>query len=241
MLKTLVMPLTLLQLLVVGAFAQEAAPQLESIEQKVSYGIGRNIGNSLKSQGVELDLKAFAAGIADATSGAESRLTEEQLRDAMITYQKQLQKKQAMAELERDPKRKAQAEKNAKDGAAYLAANGKKDGVKTTKSGLQYKVLKAGDGTTSPKETSTVQTHYHGTLTDGTVFDSSVERGEPASFRVDQVISGWTEALQMMKEGDKWQLVIPSDLAYGLTPRPGGPIGPNAVLVFEVELLKIVE
>jgi len=111
--------------------------------------------------------------------------------------------------------------------------------VKSTKSGLQYKVLKSGPGKVNPKETSTVKTHYHGTLIDGTVFDSSVKRGEPVSFRVDQVIAGWTEALQLMKAGDKWQLVIPGDLAYGLSPRPGGPIGPNAVLVFEVELIEI--
>jgi FKBP-type peptidyl-prolyl cis-trans isomerase len=137
-------------------------------------------------------------------------------------------------------KNKSAGDKNKKEGEAYLAANAKKPGVKTTESGLQYKVLKAGDGAT-PKKTDTVRVHYHGTLTDGTVFDSSVERKQPAEFPVNRVIPGWTEALQLMKVGDKWQVTIPSDLAYGEQGTPGGPIGPNSVLVFEVELLDIVK
>ena len=131
------------------------------------------------------------------------------------------------------------AEQNAKEGAEFLAANAKKEGVQTTASGLQYLVLKSGDGP-MPKESDTVKTHYHGTLSDGTVFDSSVERKQPASFGVSQVIAGWTEALQLMHVGDKWRLFIPSDLAYGPSAR-GGKIGPNAVLVFEIELLEIVK
>lgn len=222
-----------------SASAQDSKTELKTTKQKFSYGVGRSIGQNLKSQGIELDVKAFMAGVAEIQAGTEAQLSEDELRDAMIAYQKEVQKKQAMAQLAKDPERKALAEKNAKEGKTFLAANLKKEGVKTTKSGLQYKVMKSGTGKENPKANSTVKTHYHGTLIDGTVFDSSVKRGEPVSFRVDQVISGWTEALQLMKAGDKWQLFIPSDLAYGLSPRPGGPIGPNAVLVFEVELIEI--
>lgn len=219
--------------------AQDTKTELKTTKQKFSYGVGRSIGQNLKSQGIELDVKAFMAGVAEVQAGTKAQVPEDELRDAMIAYQKEIQKKQAMAQLEKDPERKALADKNAKEGEAFLAANLKKEGVKVTKSGLQYKVIKSGSGKENPKSNSTVKTHYHGTLIDGTVFDSSVKREEPVSFRVDQVISGWTEALQLMKAGDKWQLFIPSDLAYGLSPRPGGPIGPNAVLVFEVELIEI--
>ena len=135
-----------------------------------------------------------------------------------------------------EEKQKATAEKNLKAGEAFIAANAKKEGVKTTASGLQYKVIKTGTGA-SPKLTDTVKVHYHGTLIDGTVFDSSVQRGEPVTFPVNGVIPGWTEALQLMKVGDKWQLVIPAKLAYGED--GSGPIGPNSVLIFEVELLDI--
>jgi FKBP-type peptidyl-prolyl cis-trans isomerase len=134
-------------------------------------------------------------------------------------------------------KHKAAGDKNLKEGDDFLTANGKKEGVKTLPSGLQYKVIKSGTGR-SPKATDTVKVHYNGTLTDGTVFDSSVQRGEPATFPVNQVIPGWTEALQLMKEGDKWQLYIPSKLAYG-EQGAGGKIGPNSALIFDVELLSI--
>jgi len=139
---------------------------------------------------------------------------------------------------------KMQAEKgklgaeNIVKGKAFLEANSKKEGVKVTESGLQYRVLKEGDGA-MPKNSDTIEAHYHGTLIDGTVFDSSYDRGTPASFPVNGVIKGWTEALQMMKTGSIWELVIPSELAYGANPRPGGKIGPNEVLVFKVELLAI--
>ena len=133
---------------------------------------------------------------------------------------------------------KVEGEKNLKAGKAFLAANAKKDGVITTATGLQYKVLKSGTGA-SPQKTDTVKVHYHGTLIDGTVFDSSVQRGEPITFPVSDVIPGWTEALQLMKVGDKWQLFIPSSLAYGELSPPGSKIGPNSTLLFEVELLGI--
>jgi FKBP-type peptidyl-prolyl cis-trans isomerase FklB len=134
-------------------------------------------------------------------------------------------------------RQKTEGEKNAKEGEAFLASNAKKEGVKTTASGLQYKVIKSGTGKT-PKATDTVKVHYHGTLVDGSVFDSSVQRGEPATFPVDQVIPGWTEVLQLMKEGDKWQVYIPGKLAYGER-SPSPKIGPNSTLVFDVELLSI--
>jgi FKBP-type peptidyl-prolyl cis-trans isomerase FklB len=152
------------------------------------------------------------------------------MKEVMMQFRQQLmQKVHAQA--------KVDGEKNAKSGETFLAENAKKEGVKTTASGLQYKVVKSGTGKT-PKADSKVKVHYHGTLANGEVFDSSVERGEPVTFAVNQVIAGWTEALQLMKEGDKWQLVIPSKLAYGER-GAGGKIGPNAVLIFDVELLEI--
>jgi len=212
--------------------------ELKTLKQKVSYGIGLNIGRNMKEQGVEIDTLLLIQGVRDALSGAKPQLTDAELQAAMTAFQRDLERKQAMKRIEKDPKLKAAAEKNLKDGQAFLAKNAKVKGVKTTPSGLQYQVLKAGKGP-SPKATDRVTTHYHGTLIDGTVFDSSVDRKQPATFGVNRVIAGWTEALQLMKVGSKWKLFIPSDLAYGLTPRPGGPIGPNAVLVFEVELLSI--
>lgn len=196
-----------------------------------SYAIGLNIGRSLKQDDVAVDLEQVIAGLTDGIEGSKPRLTDQQIQQAMLGLQRELQ---ARAEA----KFKELADKNLKEGEAFLAANKKKEGVQTLPSGLQYKVIKAGKGK-SPAETDTVKVHYHGTLTDGTVFDSSRERGEPAEFRVDRVIPGWTEAVQKMKVGDKWQLFIPPDLAYGKNGTPDGSIGPNSVLVFEVELLGI--
>jgi FKBP-type peptidyl-prolyl cis-trans isomerase FklB len=170
---------------------------------------------------------ALLEGIRDALTGAEPKLTRQQCDAAISLFQDEMQKK---AQLE--------SEKNLREANAFLAANKKKPGVVVLPSGLQYQILKRGNGR-SPKITDKVRTHYHGTLINGTVFDSSVERGEPIEFAVNGVIRGWTEALQLMKVGDKWRLVIPPNLAYGPNPRQGGPIGPNAALVFEVELLGI--
>lgn len=235
--------LALLTVFSTAAIAQDqpAESGLKTDQQKASYGVGRNIGESFRRQGIELDLDALIAGLRDASAGKPSQVSEAELEAATMAFQKQIQRKQALERIARDPELKALADKNLADGRVYLAANAKREGVKTTESGLQYRVLKAGDGKVNPSKTSRVKTHYHGTLTNGEVFDSSVQRDEPATFRVDQVIAGWTEALQLMKVGDKWELVIPANLAYDLSPRPGGPIGPNAVLIFEVELLEIVE
>lgn len=220
---------------------------LESAKQKIGYVLGQNIGGSLRRDGVDIDIEAFTAGLADALSGVKSRLSDAERERAMSMFQQEMRKKErvrrrelALARISADPKQKAIMDKNVREGTAFLKANAKKEGVKVTESGLQYKVLRAGKG---PKPTSSnqVKTHYHGTLTDGTVFDSSVQRDQPATFGVTQVIPGWTEALQLMPVGSKWRLFIPAGLAYDLTPRPGGPIGPGAVLIFDIELLEIVQ
>lgn len=208
--------------------AQEK-PTLKTLKERASYAIGADIGTKFKRQDVDIDPRILATGLADAFAG-KSTMTESEIRQTLNEFQSEF-----MAKME--GRQKAAGEKNIKEGETFLAANAKKEGVKTTASGLQYKVLKSGTGKT-PKATDTVKVHYHGTLIDGTVFDSSVNRGEPAIFPVNGVIAGWTEALQLMKEGDKWQLVIPSKLAYGER-GAGGDIGPNATLIFDVELLGI--
>ncbi len=209
----------------------EAPPKLETLTQRASYAIGSQIGGSMKQQGIEVDLKVVLRGMADALAGKELALSEEELEEAFTEFQKQMQAKQL------ETAKKATAE-NAKVGAAFLATNGKKDGVKTTESGLQYKVLKRGAGVT-PKASSQVQVHYEGRLISGKIFDSSIKRGTPAEFPVNGVIKGWTEALQLMKEGDEWELYIPSTLGYG-TRGAGADIGPNEPLIFRVNLLKVL-
>jgi FKBP-type peptidyl-prolyl cis-trans isomerase FklB len=224
--------LALLALLAAPAFSQDEKKPASLIE-KVSYSIGLRMGQNFSGDGIEVDLSWLTQGIEDGLKkDAKPLLTDKESREAMIEFQKDLQAKQLA-------KAEAAGKKNKQEGDAFLAANKKKDGVKATDSGLQYKVVKKGDGAT-PKATDTVKVHYHGTLIDGTVFDSSVERGEPAQFPVNRVIPGWTEALQLMKVGDKYQLYIPSDLAYGER-GAGGDIGPNSVLIFDVELLDIVK
>jgi FKBP-type peptidyl-prolyl cis-trans isomerase FklB len=225
--KSYFIPVLALGLLVSPAPAQDK-PDLTNPKQKTSYAIGLDIASSLKRQELDVDAKAIAAGIADGFAGKPA-LTDEEQKAAIMDFQKA-----AMAKAEE--KQKTAAANNLKAGEAFLAANAKKDGVKTTASGLQYKVLSSGAGP-SPKTTDVVKVNYTGKLVDGTVFDSSVRRGEPATFPVNGVIPGWTEALQLMKVGDKWQLVIPPKLAYG--DNGPGPIGPNSTLIFDVELLGI--
>jgi len=209
---------------------EKSQPALKDLRAKASYAIGLSIGKSLKRDGVEPDLDALAKGLADGTTGAKVQLTPAEINEVMKAFQSELVAKQAA-------RRKELTEKNQKEGEAFLAANKKKEGVQTTASGLQYKVLREGTGKT-PKAADTVTTHYRGTLLDGTVFDSSYDRKEPASFQVGGVIPGWTEALQLMKVGSKWQIFVPANLAYdaqGSEP----DIGPQAALVFEIELLGI--
>lgn len=219
--------------LAMSANAEDAAaPKLESDLSKESYAVGANVGRSIAEPGIELDLDAFLAGFKAAYGQQELAMKPEEIQAAMMSLQgkaKEAQEKKMAS---------AGAEAKAK-GDAYLAENAKKDGVKSTPSGLQYKVLKEGDGAL-PAKTDMVKVHYTGTFIDGKKFDSSVDRGEPATFGVDQVIPGWTEALQLMKVGSKWQLAIPADLAYG--PEGRGPQMPgNSVLLFDVELLDIVK
>lgn len=207
------------------SFGQDKA-QLKDLKDKVSYSVGLNVGANFKKQGQELNPDALLAGVKDALSGKTPALTENELKETMEAWSKQMEDKQ-----------KVVGEKNAADATKFLAENKKKDGVKTTASGLQYKVMKEGAGA-QPKETDTVTVNYRGTLINGAEFDSSYKRGQPATFPVNGVIKGWTEALQLMKTGSKYQLFIPADLAYG--PRAVGPdITPNSALVFEVELLEV--
>ena len=206
--------------------------QLQSQKDKASYALGMSVGKNMKQQlPTEIDPDIFAKGLKDAFSGAEPLLSEEEMRTIMTAFQKDISEKQA-------EKMKVVGEKNKKEGVAFLAENKKKEGVITLASGLQYKIIKQGTGNI-PKATDKVTTHYQGTLIDGTEFDSSYKRGEPTTFQVNGVIPGWTEALQLMQVGSKWQLFVPSNLAYG--ERGAGPnIGPNAVLIFTVELLSII-
>ncbi len=195
-----------------------------------SYGIGMNIGRGMRADGMQIQIDAFIQGLRDGLEGAAPKYPEEQVRTALETLRQQMQAKQ-------EQQAAVAGDKNKREGEAFLANNKNVPGVKATASGLQYQVLQSGTGAT-PKATDTVRVHYHGTLLDGKVFDSSVKRGEPAEFPVDGVIPGWTEALQLMKVGDKWRLFIPPDLAYGAR-GAGNVIGPHAVLVFEVELLNV--
>ena len=214
--------------------AEPEAAALETQDQKVSYLMGIENGKGITSTGVDLDQAAYHQGFADGAAKNESKLSEEETANVIGEFQKQMMaKRQEMQKVEQEAK-DLESDANLKEGAAFLEANGAKEGVITTASGLQYKVLTAGTGTI-PTADSTVEVHYSGRLLDGTEFDSSVKRGVPAQFGVTQVIPGWTEALQLMPQGSKWELYIPAALAYG--PGGAGPIGPNSVLVFEVELL----
>ena len=194
-------------------YAQDVV--LKTQKDKVSYSIGMDIGMTLKNQSIEVDPAILARGIKDSMTGQKPLMTEQEIRDTIAAFQKEMMAKQQ--ELA-----KQMGEKNKKEGEAFLAENKKKEGVKTLASGLQYKVIKAGTGK-KPKATDTVTTNYRGTLVDGTEFDSSARQGKPATFPVNGVIPGWTEALQLMEEGAKWQLFIPSNLAYGERGTPGGP------------------
>jgi len=215
----------------VGSLSAADSPDLKDPKKQASYAIGMDIGGNFKKQGIDIDGAALAAGLADALAGT-TKLTEEQAREALNTFRQEM-----MARM--TEKQKATGEKSHKAGTDFLAANARKEGVKTTATGLQYKVTKAGNGNgKAPKATDTVKVHYHGTLIDGSVFDSSVQRGEPISFPLNGVIKGWTEGLQLMKEGDKFQFYIPAALAYGDN-SPTPKIPPGSTLVFDVELLGI--
>jgi FKBP-type peptidyl-prolyl cis-trans isomerase FklB len=203
---------------------------LKTPKDKASYAIGMNIGKGLHKDSVDVDPAILLRGLKDGMAGGKTLLTDDEAKSAMVAIQADLRKKQ-------EAKMAIAGDANKKEGDEFLAQNKTKEGVVTLPSGLQYKILKEGTGP-KPSATDSVVCNYKGTLIDNTEFDSSYKRGQPATFPVGQVIKGWTEALQLMPVGSKWQVFVPSDLAYG--PRaPGGAIGPNATLIFEIELLSI--
>lgn len=211
----------------------EEVVELSTLEQKVSYLMGMQ--SAASTNAIELDQAAYDSGFSDGLAGNPPAISEEVIAETVSAFQAQMAAKQeAQQKLDAESSALA-AEGNLKEGTEFLAANGAKEGVVTTESGLQYKIITVGSGT-APTTESVVEVHYAGRLLDGTEFDSSIERGVPAQFGVTQVIAGWTEALQLMPEGSKWELYIPADLAYG--PGGTGPIGPNSTLIFVVELLK---
>ena len=204
-------------------------PALKDTKDKESYSIGHDIGTTFKKQNIDLNLDALMLGLKDALAGKEA-MTKEEREKTLEAFSKEMMEKQVAANKEAAAKNQAAGEK-------FLAENKKKDGVKTTASGLQYKVLKEGSGP-SPKESDSVVTNYKGTLIDGTEFDSSAKHGGPATFPVNSVIKGWVEALQLMKPGAKFQIFVPANLAYGEQAR-SAEIGPNSTLIFELELVSI--
>jgi FKBP-type peptidyl-prolyl cis-trans isomerase FklB len=207
------------------SFGEDQPPQLKDTRDKASYSIGLSVGANLKREDIDLNADAFMAGVKDGMAGRKPLLSDDQIKETMMAFRDEMQQKQKEA-----------AKKNAAEGEKFLAENKKKPGVKTTASGLEYKVLKEGNGA-QPKATDMVTVNYRGTLINGTEFDSSYKRGETATFPLNGVIKGWIEGLQLMKVGSKYQLFIPADLAYGEAGRPGIP--PNSTLIFEVDLLGV--
>lgn len=213
-----------------GVVTASAEPALDNQDQKVSYGMGLVLGERMKNDLPDLQMEQFLQGIKDGhTGGDAAKMSREEIQAALQEYQKKMQAEQMAKVQEMAKENKAKGEK-------FLAENADKDGVETTDSGLQYEVVEEGDGP-KPEASDSVTVHYTGKLLNGDVFDSSRERGEPVTFQLSQVIPGWTEGLQLMNEGSRYKLYIPSDLAYG----PGGnrSIGPNETLIFDVELLKV--
>ena len=216
--------LTIALLAVAATFTLRAADDspFKSSKEKASYALGANIGKQLKQNGAEIDVEVYVKGLKEAMGGGKVLLTDEQVRETLMTFQKDLRDKTL--------------DKNKKEGETFLVENRKKEGVVTTPSGLQYQVITKGTGKL-PTSNDTVVCHYRGTLINGEEFDSSYKRSEPSSFPVTQVIKGWTEALLMMPPGSKWKLFIPADLAYGERGRPSIP--PNSALLFDIELISI--
>lgn len=200
---------------------------------RLSYALGLSMGNNFRASGINtIDVADFADGVSAVFYGAQPKMTYDEAKAEIQSFFTELEKKQQAAAAEL-------GKQNMELGEKFLGENGKRPEVLTTPSGLQYEIIKEGDGP-QPAATDQVEVHYTGKLIDGTVFDSSEERGMPVTFGVTQVIPGWVEALQMMKAGSKWRLFIPSNLAYGPNGAPGSPIGPNATLIFDVELLKVI-
>ncbi len=215
----------------IAIVAATASASAENTMQDVSYSLGYRIAQDMQRGGVTLDPDSVAAAFRDVVGNKKPRLSEEQMGKTLAAFQQQMQQKQAAAQGDT-------SSKNIADGKTFADNFAKQPGVISTPTGLLYKVIADGAGD-MPRTGDSVKVHYKGTLIDGREFDSSYKRGQPAEFGVDQVISGWTEALQMMRPGAKWQLVIPPGLAYGPRAMPGSIIGPNSTLVFEVELLEV--
>jgi|TARA_B100000795_G_scaffold260360_1_gene236163 FKBP-type peptidyl-prolyl cis-trans isomerase len=233
-----ILPLTALLALSACDSEAEKEVSLDTQEQKISYLMGLDSGKNILSMDMGFDQDAFLSGQDAGLTDAQPSLSEEQIDEAVAIFRDQMMAKDQAMQKEQEGMIALQSDTNAIEGAEFLALNGAKEGITTTASGLQYRVLTAGTGPT-PTAESTVEVHYAGRLLDGTEFDSSIKRGVPTQFGVTQVIAGWTEGLQLMTEGSKWELYIPSDLAYGPGGTgPTGPIGPNATLIFEVELLQ---
>jgi len=212
------------------ALAGTEEANLDSTKAKINYSVGYQVGGDFKRQKIEMDEAAFIQGIRDSLVDKKPAMTEQEMRTTLVELKKKVMEQQRQDSIE-------MAKVNQEKSQSYLAENKKKDGVETLPSGLQYRVITQGAGK-SPGESDKVSVHYTGTLIDGTVFDSSHNRGKPAEFQVNQVIKGWIEALQLMKTGSKWALTIPSELAYGAR-GAGQKVPPNSVLLFEVELLSI--
>ncbi|MBL4659345.1 MAG: FKBP-type peptidyl-prolyl cis-trans isomerase [Alcanivoracaceae bacterium] len=215
------------------------AGNLDTDSQKTNYMIGSDVGNYIKKSGLDFDSDAFMAGVNDAATDKDSQLSQEEigkLRQALQAKQKEAQEAQRKEMME---KLEADKVKNLDAGKAFMAEKAKDKGIKSTDSGILYEVITQGDGAKPASASATVVVHYTGTLTDGTKFDSSIDRGQPATFALNQVIKGWTEGLQLMNTGSKYRFFIPPELAYGSDARPGSPIGPNSTLIFEVELIEI--
>jgi UDP-GlcNAc:undecaprenyl-phosphate/decaprenyl-phosphate GlcNAc-1-phosphate transferase len=213
-----------------AASDSEKAPDLKTLQDRINYAIGVNLIANFKKQGIDIDLNLVTTGMQDALAGRKLPMTDEELRQCISYYQTAARQNQSKAMA-------TASNNNKKEGEAFLSENRKKDGVVTLPSGLQYRIIKAGDGK-KPADDDSVACHYRGTLINGTEFDSSYKTGHPATFKVNGVIPGWREALKLMPVGSKWQVFVPSQLAYG--ERGKGPsIGPNAALIFEVELIAI--
>jgi FKBP-type peptidyl-prolyl cis-trans isomerase FklB len=221
--------ITAIFILLSGSCLAGEKPDLANEHAQLSYSIGYQVGGDFKRQEIDIDPQIVLQGIQDAMQGDESAMSNEEMRNTLVELQKSLIEAQKK-------KSEEMAVKNLAAGRAYLAENSKKADVVTLPSGLQYTIIEAGSGD-SPAPTDVVEVNYRGTLIDGTEFDSSYTRGKPAQFRADKVIPGWTEALQLMKKGEKWRLFIPAELAYGN--RRMGSIEPNSTLIFDVELLEV--
>lgn len=217
-----------------GSSGTDGAPSLDSRMDSVSYGVGYVYGDNMSSQGMtDLDLELMMQGMRNALNDIESPLSSAQMQTLLSRYQMEAQQRVQQ-------QRQQQGQENQQIGEEFLAENSQSDSVSVTESGLQYQVIEPGSGA-SPSAEDSVRVHYEGSLIDGTVFDSSMQRGQPVTFQLSGVIPGWTEGVQLMQEGARYRFWIPGELAYGQNPPPNSPIGPNETLIFEVELLEVIE